>query len=343
MDGNSSDRLNPTARKKISAVVACYRDELAIPIVYERLLAVLQKIGVAYEIIFVNDCSPDNTAGVLAELAGKDKQVVVINHVRNFGSQSAFTSGMRIATGDAVVLLDGDLQDPPELVEQFFYKWQDGYDIVYGTRVRRETTFFMQFAYKIFYRLLRALSYVPIPLDAGEFSLIDRRAVDELNRMPEVNRLLRGLRAWVGFKQAGIAYVRPERKFGRSTNSFLNNLRWAQKAIFSFSYAPLDFISWLALLAVGMAFIGVIFQVVVRIIAPGVVPSGFTTLIILILFMGGIQLLCLSIIGSYLGHIYDEVKRRPSYIVESILNAPSRKATEGTSSPDVSEEKPTGC
>lgn len=343
MNGNLSERVNSMARKKLSAIVACYRDELAVPIMYERLTAVFQKIGVAYEIIFVNDCSPDNTAGVLAELAGRDKQVIVINHARNFGSQSAFTSGMRIAAGDAVILLDGDLQDPPELIEQFFYKWQSGYDIVYGIRVKRQTTAFLQFAYKVFYRLLRGLSYVPIPLDAGEFSLIDRRAVDVLNRLPEVNRFLRGLRAWVGFKQAGIPYVRPERKFGRTTNSFLKNLKWAQKAIFSFSYAPLDFISWLALFVVGMAFIGIIFQALNRILFPRIVPSGFTTLIILILFMGGIQLLCISIIGSYLGHIYDEVKRRPAYIVESILNAPSGKEVGGKGSSDASKEKPIGC
>ena len=327
MNGDLGERVNSMARKKISAIVACYNDELAVPIMYERLTAVLQKIGVAHEIIFVNDCSPDNSAKVLAELAARDKKVVVVNHTRNFGSQSAFTSGMRIATGDAVILLDGDLQDPPELIEQFFYKWQDGYDIVYGIRVKRETSVFMNFAYKVFYRLLRALSYIPIPLDAGEFSLIDRRAVDALNRLPEVNRFLRGLRAWVGFKQTGIPYVRPERRFGRTTNSFLKNLKWAQKAIFSFSYAPLDFIAWLALLVVGMSFIGIIFQALSRIFFPRIVPSGFTTLIILILFMGGIQLLCISIIGLYLGHIYDEVKRRPPYVVESILNNPEAENT----------------
>ena len=336
MSGNLGSRVNSPARKKLSAVVACYNDALAIPIMYERLTVVLHKIGVAYEIIFINDCSPDNSAGVLAELASKDKQVIVINHARNFGSQSAFTSGMRIATGDAVILLDGDLQDPPELIEQFFYKWQEGYDIVNGIRVKRQTSAFLQFAYKVFYRLFRALSYIPIPLDAGDFSLIDRRAVYVLNSLPETNRFLRGLRAWVGFKQTGIPYVRPERKFGRTTNSFLKNLRWAQKAILSFSYAPLDFIAWLALFVVGMSFVGIILQAISRIFFPWMVPSGFTTLIILILFMGGIQLLCISIIGSYLGHIYDEVKRRPPYVVESIINGPPRKETNGTGSSDVS-------
>jgi dolichol-phosphate mannosyltransferase len=170
------------SRKKLSAVIACYRDAQAVPFMYERLIDVFHKIDVDYEIIFVNDKSPDNASEVLAELAERDKNVVVITHTRNFGSQNAFTSGMRIATGDAVVLLDGDLQDPPELIESFFNKWEEGYDIVYGVRIKRQTTLFLQMAYKVFYRIFRLSSYVHIPLDAGDFSLIDRRAVEVLIR-----------------------------------------------------------------------------------------------------------------------------------------------------------------
>jgi len=249
--------------------------------------------------------------------------VVVINHTRNFGSQNAFTSGMAIATGDAVILLDGDLQDPPELIEAFFEKWQEGYDVIYGIRTKRRASLFLQFAYKAFYRLFRATAYVPIPLDAGDFSLIDRKVVNALNDLPENNRFLRGLRTWVGFKQTGVPYVRPERMFGHTTNSVIKNLGWARKAIFSFSYAPLDIITFLAIVTVVLSLAGIGFQIALRIFAPQLVPSGFTTLIILILFMGGVQLLSLSIIGSYLAHIYDEVKRRPPYIVESILNPPN--------------------
>jgi dolichol-phosphate mannosyltransferase len=292
---------------------------------YQRLTTVFHKIGVDYEIIFVNDRSPDNAAEVLAQLAAEDKKVVVINHTRNFGSQSAFTSGMNIATGDAVVLLDGDLQDPPELIESFFPKWQEGYDVVYGIRVKRDATRFLKIAYKLFYRIFRAASYVPMPLDAGDFSLLDRRVVDALNSLPENNRFLRGLRSWVGFKQTGIPYIRPERMFGRTTNSLLKNLGWARKAIFSFSYIPLDFITFLALFTVGGSVLAILVQIALRIFKPELVPSGFTTIIVLILFMGGVQLLCLSIIGSYLAHIYDEVKHRPPYIVESILNDPSKQ------------------
>jgi dolichol-phosphate mannosyltransferase len=308
--------------KKISAVIACYRDAPAVPIMYERLCAVFRKIGVDYEIIFVNDGSPDNAREVLAELAARDQKVVVINHTRNFGSQSAFTSGMRIATGDAVVLLDGDLQDPPELIEAFHQKWQEGYDVVYGVRVKRDATVFLQVAYKAFYRMFRAASYVPMPLDAGDFSLLDRRVVDALNALPENNRFLRGLRAWVGFKQTGVSYARPERMFGRTTNSLLRNLGWARKALFSFSYIPLDLITIISFVTVAMSLVLIIAQVAARLIWPQLAPSGFTTLIVLILFIGGVQMLCLSIIGSYLMHIYDEVKRRPPYIVESILNNP---------------------
>jgi dolichol-phosphate mannosyltransferase len=313
-------------RKKLSAIVACYRDAPAVPHMYERLRAVFEKIAVDGEIIFVNDASPDDAAQVLRELAGRDQAVVVINHSRNFGSQSAFTSGMRICTGDAVVLMDGDLQDPPELIEKFYERWRDGYDVVYGQRIGREAPRYMRFLYKAFYRLFRAASYVKVPVDAGDFSLLDRRVVVALNSLPENNRFLRGLRAWVGFKQTGVPYVRPERMFGRTTNSFLRNIQWARQAILSFSYVPLDLITWIGLLTVAVAFLTIVLQIVVRLVDPHSVPSGFTTLIILILFLGGVQLVCLSIIGSYLAHIYDEVKRRPSYIVESILNEPQPRS-----------------
>jgi glycosyltransferase involved in cell wall biosynthesis len=314
-----------SARQKITAVIACYRDALAVPIMYQRLIAVFAKIGVDHEIIFVNDGSPDNADEVLAELAARDRKVVVVRHSRNFGSQNAFTSGMRISTGDAVVLLDGDLQDPPELIESFYERWREGFDVVYGIRVKRVATRFLQVAYKVFYRLFRAASYVPMPLDAGDFSLLDRRVVVALNELKENNRFLRGLRAWVGFKQTGVPYVRPERMFGVTTNSVFRNLGWARKALFSFSYLPIDVMTGLAIAIVILSVLLAVLQIVMRLVAPQTVPSGFTTLIVLILFMGGIQLLCFSVIGAYLMHIYDEVKRRPPYIVDYILNDPSQQ------------------
>src|SRR5882672_6057052 len=272
-----------SARQKITAVVACYRDALAVPFMYQRLTAVFAKIGVDYEIIFVNDGSPDNADEVLAELAAQDRNVVVVRHSRNFGSQNAFTSGMRISTGDAVVLLDGDLQDPPELIENFYQRWREEFDVVYGIRVKRVATRFLQVAYKVFYRLFRAASYVPMPLDAGDFSLLDRRVVDALNQLKENNRFLRGLRAWVGYKQTGVPYVRPERMFGQTTNSLVKNLGWARKAIFSFSYVPLDFIVWLALATVGLSLGAIALQIILRLLLPEAAPRGATTLICLVL------------------------------------------------------------
>lgn len=314
--------------KKISAIIACYKDAQAVPIMYDRLKAVFARLQVDYEIIFVNDCSPDNAEAVLSELAKNDPQLVVINHTRNFGSQNAFTSGMKIATGDAVVLLDGDLQDPPEIIEQFYQKWLAGYEVVYGDRVKREAPLVLQIAYKLFYRIFQKMAYVKVPLDAGDFSLLDRCVVNALNSLPENNRFLRGLRAWVGFKQTGVPYVRPERMFGKSTNSWLKNLGWARKAIFSFSYVPLDLITVLAFSTVFISFLMILLQIVIKLFFPLHTPSGLSTIIVLILFMGGIQLLCLSIIGSYLMHIYDEVKRRPAYIVKNILNRPQQPTKE---------------
>ncbi|MEO8190013.1 MAG: glycosyltransferase family 2 protein [Acidobacteriota bacterium] len=311
---------------KLSAVIACYRDAPAVPIMYERLVSVFHGLEVDYEIIFVNDGSPDDAREVLKELAARDPRVVVINHARAFGSQNAFTSGMRVSTGDAVILLDGDLQDPPELIPAFFAQWRAGSDVVYGIRSRRQASWLWNAAYKSFYRAFRAMSYVNVPLDAGDFALIDRRVADVLNDLPENNRFVRGLRAWAGFSQTGVPYVRPERQFGRSTNSILRNIGWARKAIFSFSYVPLDVINVLAFIIVVVSLLAILAQILVRLFAPQLVPMGFTTLIVLMLFLGGIQLLSLSIIGSYLMHIYDEVKRRPPYIVESIWNPPAASA-----------------
>ena len=316
--------------KTISAVIACYYDEPAIPIMYARLKETFARIGVAHEIIFVNDASPDNARAVLAELAARDPQVVVINHSRNFGTQSVFTSGMAVATGDAVVCMDGDLQDPPEVIADFHAKWLEGYDIVYGERVNRDETLLRRLAYKAFYRVLRSVSYINIPVDAGDFALLDRKVVDALNALPESNRFLRGLRSWVGFRQIGVKHDRPDRAFGQSTLSFRRYFGFARKGILSFSYVPLDLIMWLALAIVSLSFLGAVWQVYFRLAFPEKTPHGLSTIIILILFLGGVQLLCLSVIGSYISHIYDEVKRRPPYIIESILNDPRKKPGDGT-------------
>jgi len=250
----------------------------------------------------------------------------VISHTRAFGAQSAFTSGMRVATGDAVVLLDGDLQDPPELIPKLVERWREGYEVVYAERADREGRRLKRWAAKVFYRLFRRMSYVDVPVDAGDFGLMDRRAVDALNALPERHRFLRGLRAWVGFRQTGVPFRRPERMFGRSTNSLLKNLGWARRAIISFSYAPLDLIMLLALIVVGASFAALVAQIALKLAFPASAPAGISTVLVVVLFIGGIQLLCLSIIGSYLAHMYEEVKARPAYLVDEVLNAPRERA-----------------
>ncbi len=305
-------------KKKISAIIACYKDGQAIPVMYQRLVTVLKKIGVDYEIIFVNDGSPDNTEEVIRKIVKKDSHVVGVNHSRNFSSQMAFTSGMDIAEGDAVVLLDGDLQDPPETIEKLYQKWQEGYDVIYGIRVQREAPLWMQLAYKLFYRIFNKMSYVRMPLDAGDFSLIDRKVVEALKLFPERDRFLRGLRAWVGFKQVGIPYTRPERMFGKTTNNLLRNFHWATKGIFSFSYIPLQLMTVLSLLVFFLALGAIILQIILRLILP-YTPPGISIVLIAVLFLGSVQLLGLSILGEYIGKIFEEVKQRPKYIVKSII------------------------
>jgi glycosyltransferase involved in cell wall biosynthesis len=304
--------------RKISAIIACYKDEQAIPYMHQRLTNVFKKIGVDYEIIFVNDGSPDNTEKVLFDLVQSDGHVVAVNHSRNFNSQMAFSSGMEIATGDGVVLLDGDLQDPPELIEQFHEKWVEGFDVVYGVRVKREAPILMQISYKAFYYVFHKLSYIKIPLNAGDFSLMDRKVVEVMKTFPERDRFLRGLRAWTGFKQTGVPYLRPERMFGTTTNNLLKNFNWATKGIFSFSYIPLEMMSIFAIIAFFFAMLGIVFQIVAKILYPEI-PHGFTTILVAVLFIGAIQLLGISVLGQYIGRIFEEVKQRPKYVVKSIF------------------------
>ncbi len=302
---------------RLSAVVACYRDAQAIPIMYERLKAVFTKLKVDYEILFINDASPDDTDPVLQKICAADSHVIAVEHSRNFGSQNAFLDGMSLSTGDGVILLDGDLQDPPELIEQFYQKWRSGYDVVYGRRVRREAKFLLQVAYKLFYRVLQRLAYVPIPVDAGDFSLMDRKVVDRLLEFRETDQFLRGLRAWVGFRQTGVDYVRPERMFGVTTNNWQKNFWWARKAIFSFSFAPMELLMYGGFGLTALSFLALAGQILAKFVDPSI-PHGISTTIILILFFGGIHMLGLSILGEYIGKVFEETKDRPKFIRRSI-------------------------
>ena len=303
----------------VSAVVACYKDNLAIPIMYERLKATFTKLNIDFEIIFVNDCSPDNSEEVIRAISRNDRRVIGISHSRNFGSQSAFRSGMGIATKNSCVLLDGDLQDPPELIEQFVERWRQGYDVVFGRRVKREAPLLMQFAYKLFYRAFDYFSYITIPHDAGDFSLMDRRVVKAILQFPERDLFLRGVRAFAGFRQTGVDYVRPERMFGRSTNNLLKNIDWAKKGILSFSNTPLNFMSFAGTVLLGLSAVLGLLQALSKLLFPELAPPGITTTLLLVLFFGSLNFLGISVLGEYLAKIFEEVKQRPHFIRRSII------------------------
>jgi glycosyltransferase involved in cell wall biosynthesis len=309
----------PQKEKKISAIIACYKDNQSIPILYQRLTEVFVKIKYDYEIIFVNDSSPYNDEEVIAQLCNQDNHVIGISHSRNFGSQSAFVSGMELASGDAVVLLDGDGQDPPEIISDFAEKWEEGFDVVYGKRIKREAPVYMQVFYKLFYRAFRKLSEVAIPVDAGDFSLIDMKVVNHILKFSEKDIFLRGLRAWVGFKQTGVPYTRPERLFGISTNSFSKNFWWAKKGIFSFSKKPLQFIQSVGIIVFFLTLGLSLFYIVEYFINPPIGAKGIPTVILIMLGLGGIQLISISILGDYLGKVVDEVKNRPKYIRRKVF------------------------
>ncbi len=326
----SSKKFGPDETYSVSAIIACYKDGQAIPIMYQRLKQVFEKLNIGHEIIFVNDNSPDDSEEAIRAISSRDSHVVGISHSRNFGSQSAFRSGMEIATKNACVLLDGDLQDPPELIEDFVAKWREGYDVVYGRRVKREAAWYMGLAYKAFYRVFSRFSYVKVPEDAGDFSLIDRRVVRSMLTFPERDLFMRGVRAFVGYKQTGVDYVRPERMFGVSTNNILKNLGWAKKGIFSFSNTPLNIVSAAGIILFGFSILLAVVYVLSRFLFPDAAPRGFTSLVLVVIFFGSINLLAASIIGEYIAKIFEEVKRRPHFIRRGFIrDGEIRQAVEG--------------
>lgn len=303
----------------ISIVAACYNESGNLYQLYDRICAVFEKIDYDFEFLLVDNVSTDASMIIYQELVARDPRVKVLIMSRNFGdSQPSFLAGIHHALGDAIILLEGDIQDPPELIPQFIAAWKAGSDVVYGVRERRRGGLVRRIFYYCFYRIFKWLSYLNIPLDAGDFGLMDRRVVEVIKKLPEKDVYIRGLRSWVGFKQVGIPYIRDDRSHGVSTINFFRNFFWAKRAIVNFSYKPLEYISALASMAVLITLIASIYYLYVAIFID--TPRGFPTLLMALFFFSTIQMLSLSIIAEYLVRIFQEVKARPSYVIDKILS-----------------------
>jgi polyisoprenyl-phosphate glycosyltransferase len=306
-------------QKKISVVVTCYRDEGSIHELLRRVNLTMAKITPNWEVIYVNDASPDNSEAVLLEAVKTEPRLTVISHSRNFGAQVAFTTGMRQASGDAVVIMDGDLQDPPELIEDFVTLWLRGHEVVYGIRAKRQEGPVRNLGYKSFYKIFKKIAYISIPLDAGEFSLMDRVVVDAVLACPESDRLIRGLRAYAGFRQIGVTFERPKRYWGETTQSLLNYVMWAYKSFTSYSLVPLRIINFLSF---GMFILFGLLLIIYlgAFLAGAQTPHGYMTILCLILLVAAVITGSLAIIGEYIARIFLEVKQRPQPIISTLVN-----------------------
>ena len=310
---------------KISVVIPCYNEEEVLPELFSRMEKAAESWGCDWEIICVDDGSDDETLELLSNQHKTDPRWSVLSFSRNFGHQTAVSAGIFHSSGDAVIIIDADLQDPPEEIERFIQRWQDGYEIVYAVRQHRKEGILKKAAYWTFYRMLSKMIDFELPLDSGDFCIMDRKVIDILNSMPERNRFVRGLRAWSGFKQTGLVYERQTRAAGLSKYDFKKLRRLALDGIISFSTVPLAVASHLGLWITVLSLLGIIFTLSQFIfedffnsIGWGPIP-GVTTIVISVLFLGGVQLMFLGVLGQYLGRIYDEVKKRPPWIIRQSL------------------------
>lgn len=310
-------------RKLASLVVPVYNESEVIRVFYERAINTLAKLdGFDYELIFIDDGSRDGSYELLAGFAAGNPRVRVLKFSRNFGHQIAITAGIDHARGDCVVVIDADLQDPPEVVPAMIARWREGFDVVYGVRAEREGEGAMKlFTAAAFYRLLRRLTNIPIPADVGDFRLMSRRATDELKRLREKDRFVRGLVSWIGFPQTGLSYSRDKRYAGTTKYPYRKMIKFAFDGITSFSTAPLKLATWSGYCASMLAFLYLISVFVQKLL--GYTVEGWATIMVAVLFLGGVQLVCVGILGEYLGRIFNEVKPRPMYVVEEILQSDS--------------------
>jgi len=307
----------------ISVVVPLYNEERNVAPLVERIVAIVERLPdrPAYEIVLVNDGSSDGTLAAVREELKRRTNLVLVNLSRNFGHQLAATAGLELATGDPVVLMDGDLQDPPELIADFVEKYRQGYDVVYAVRrTRKGESAFKIFTARLFYRAIKRLTNVAIPVDTGDFRLMSRRVVEALRRSPERHRFLRGMVSWVGFNQTGVEYDRDERNAGETKYPLPKMIRFAVDGITSFSDIPLRFAAYFGFAVSAIAFVYAMVVIVAKLfrVNPPAYTPGWASTIVAVVFLGGVQLISLGIIGEYLGRIYDQVKGRPLYLVSDI-------------------------
>jgi len=307
-----------THRLVLSVVIPVYNEQENLAALYSRLIAALEPVEPNFEIVFVNDGSRDDSAAILESLALRDPRVQVIELARNFGHQIAISAGLDFARGEAVIVMDADLQDPPEVLPKFIAKWREGYEVVYAIREQRKEGWFKRAAYALFYRLLQRIANIQIPLDSGDFCIMDRRVVDVLIRMPERNRFVRGIRSWIGLNQTGLAYERHARYAGKPKYTFTRLVYLALDGLVSFSFVPLRMIT---LLGFGVSALSILLAIgyAIQKLTVGLNPPGFATTVVAIFFLAGIQLITMGVIGEYVGRIFEEVKQRPLYVVRRVV------------------------
>jgi dolichol-phosphate mannosyltransferase len=309
----------PPHRPTLSVVAPVFNEEAILHELYRRLSAVLDGAGLDWELVLINDGSRDRSLEIMRELNAADPRVKVVSFARNFGHQVAITAGADFAQGEAVCIIDADLQDPPEVILDLLAKWREGYEVIYAVRSEREgETWFKEFTAKAFYRIIYRITDINIPMDTGDFRLMDRKVVQALRTMREKHRFMRGMSVWVGFRQTGVHYKRAARFAGETKYPLKKMLKFALDGITSFSYFPLQLATYIGFAAAVVAILGAVVAVILR-LAGGHALLGQATTLVAVLFLGGVQLISLGIIGEYLGRIYDEVKGRPLYIVGESL------------------------
>lgn len=299
-----------------SIIAPIFNEAGNIPDLYTRVRDVLDSTGETWELLLVDDGSTDNSADLMREYAGQDERLRPVIFARNFGHQIAVTAGLDYCRGDAVVIIDADLQDPPEVILDLIAKWKEGYEVVYAVREEREgESWFKLITASLFYRMISSITDVNIPMDAGDFRLLDRKVVDVLNQMREKHRFLRGMSSWVGYRQTGVPYRRVARQVGETKYPFRKMFRLAINAVTSFSYFPLQLATYIGFIAAGISILSIPIVIAIRLWGSETPLLGQTTTLIAVLFLGGVQLISLGILGEYIGRLYDEAKGRPLYIV----------------------------